>query len=263
MDWGWIARLFDPYERQARIAPALLVCLPVIVTAGAWFPAGFAGAQLASGSIVAYLGIAILATFARDAGKRVEPTLFKSWGGMPTTLLLRHRDSAVDATTKQRIHALLGARIPGIRFPSAEEEAHSPEAADQVYASATAWLRERTRDTKKFPLVLAENIGYGFRRNTFGVRRFALWVTLGILLLNAIGVAGTAGPNLTQLSAATIAAILITVALLLFWFGLVRASWVKEAAFAYAHRLLAACDSPFLAESTDAKARTKPAVVKR
>lgn len=259
MDWGWIARLFDPYERQARIAPALLVCLPVIVTAGAWFPAAFTGAQLASGSIVAYLGIAILATFARDAGKRVEPALFNSWGGTPTTLLLRHRDSTLDATTKQRIQAVLGARIPGIHLPSAAEEARSPEAADDVYASAIAWLRERTRETKKFPLVLAENIGYGFRRNTFGVRRPALSVALGALVLNIIGVAWTIGPNLSQLSATTIAAILITVALLMFWFGLVREPWVKEAAFAYAHRLLAACDSPFLTESANAKVRTKPA----
>lgn len=257
MDWGWIARLFDPYERQARIAPALLMSLPVIVTAGAWFPAVFAGAQLASGSIAAYLGIAIIATLARDAGKRVEPTLFKSWGGTPTTLLLRHLDSTLDVTTKLRIHALLGARVPGIHLPTAEDEARSPEAADEVYASAIAWLRERTREAKKFPLVLTENIGYGFRRNTFGIRGAALWVTMGTLALNIISVGWTVGLNLSQVSAPKVLAIGIAVALLAFWIGLVRESWVKEAAFAYAHRLLAACDSPFLAENASPKARTK------
>ena len=257
MDWGWIARLFDPYERQARIAPALLMCLPVIVTAGAWFPAVFAGAQLACGSVAAYLGIAIIATFARDAGKRVEPTLFKSWGGTPTTVLLRHRDSTLDATTKQRFHALLGARMPGIHLPLVEDEARSPEAADDVYASAIAWLRERTRDSKKFPLVLAENIGYGFRRNTFGIRGSALWVALGTLALNIVGVVSTIGLNLSQVSAPRTLAIIFAVALLVFWIGLVRESWVKEAAFAYAHRLLATCDSPFVAENASPKARTK------
>jgi hypothetical protein len=32
------------------------------------------------------------------------------------------------------------------------------------------WLRENTRDAKKFPLVSGENINYGFHRNLLGLR---------------------------------------------------------------------------------------------
>lgn len=257
MDWGWIARLFDPYERQARIVPALLLCLPAIVTVAAWLPVELVGVQLTSAAGVAYLGIAILATVARDAGKRIEPALYKAWRGVPTTQLLRHRgESMLDATTRQRIHSFLGAHVPGVRLPSAEEEKQFPEAADDVYSSVVSWLREQTRDAKKFPLVLAENIGYGFRRNAFGVRRLAIWVASTSLVLNILAVVWAVGVKQSQLSAVQIASTVLTAAMLLFWVGLVRESWVKEAAFAYAYRLLAACDSAHLVADTGAGTRT-------
>jgi hypothetical protein len=48
--------------------------------------------------------------------------------------------------------------------------------------SAAVWLREHTRDTKKFHILFDENMTYGARRNLLGLKWYAL-------VLNAIVVA--------------------------------------------------------------------------
>ncbi len=56
---------------------------------------------------------------------------------------------------------------------------------DNVHAQAKRlynYLRENTRDKEKFGLVYAELIGYGFRRNLWGMKK--LGVTLSIMIWN-------------------------------------------------------------------------------
>jgi hypothetical protein len=66
--------------------------------------------------------------------------------------------------------------------PTAEQEADDQAAADTFYEACGTWLRANTRDAKKFPLLFGENVGYGFRRNLFGLK----WTAL---VLNVIVVA--------------------------------------------------------------------------
>ena len=47
----------------------------------------------------------LMAEIGRDRGSGNQPHLFALWGGMPTTAMLRHRDSPFDETTLAKLHA--------------------------------------------------------------------------------------------------------------------------------------------------------------
>ena len=74
----------------------------------------------------------------------MEETLVKEWGGMPTTIALRHRDTFLDSISKQRYHAVIVAKL-GIVMPTVQEEIADPAKADDIYIRATRRLRELTR----------------------------------------------------------------------------------------------------------------------
>ncbi len=243
MDWAWLTKTFDHYERLARIAPALIVVLPLILVVNALSPEIFVGNGVFSAGIVAYLGIALMVTVVRDAGRKVELTLYKEWGGAPTTQLLRHSNKNLESQTKRRFHSFLQSKIPGLVLPNAEEEKRHPEKADEAYASAVTWLRENTRDTKKHSLVFVENCGYGFRRNLFGIKRIGLGLSFLSLVVSVGAGMNISGLDISDFPTAVLISIIVSIILFGFWLLLARASWVREAAFAYAYRLLAACDS--------------------
>lgn len=104
---SWASLVTDPYERAARLYPALLALLPmlvVIVTTSVFGKPMTTQLLALSGACgVTYL----LANISRMLGKAQESRLFDAWGGTPTTQLLRHRNTLIDAHTKQRYHAFL------------------------------------------------------------------------------------------------------------------------------------------------------------
>ena len=242
MDWNWLIKTFDPYERQARIIPALIVVLPLILVINALTPEIFSGSGLFFTAIGIYLGIALMATIVRDSGRRVEQTLFKEWGGIPTTQLLQHKDTNIEVQTKQRYHKFLQSHITDLVLPNAEEEKNHPDKANDAYASAVSWLREQTRDTKIFSLVFAENCSYGFRRNLFGMKQMGIVLSILSFIVSISTILDTSGIDTSSLSSSILLSIAVSLILLLYWFLIVKSSWVKEARFAYAYRLLAACD---------------------
>jgi hypothetical protein len=226
----------DNYGRRARLQPALLTALPIALAVFAWFPPDFKWATL--WSLLSYAGgTALLAQVARDRGRNKQADLFTTWGGKPTTCRLRHRDTD-NAVLLARRHSQLQRLLPDLQFPNAEEEAADPRRADAIYESATAFLLERTRDQKKFPLVFEENCNYGFRRNLWGLRPAGIIVTLGGVAALLLGLAMqriTFGPT-------ALAAGIVDVALLCGWLFLVTPQWVRLPADAYAERLLAATE---------------------
>ena len=170
---GILSSLFDPYDRKARAAPALLCGLPLFVSVALLAPeVGTTWATV--GGIVLYCGGAtLLAQIGRDRGKVQEPRLYESWGGKPSLAMLRHRDSRLDPSTKERYRAFLGRTVPGLTLVSPDEERRSPEEADHGYESANSWLLAQTRDRERFGLLFRENINYGFRRNVWALRPWA------------------------------------------------------------------------------------------
>jgi hypothetical protein len=168
----------DAYTMRARLVPAVIAGAPAFAFAAifvSWGKLGFT--HLIAGTALTVL-FAVFADVARRRGKAIEPALIGKMGGLPTTVTLRHRDETYDPDTKVGFHAFSAAKL-NRPAPSMEEEVADPDAADNYYARGATWIRENTRDTKKFDILFNENISYGFRRNLFGLK-------LPGFLLNAV-----------------------------------------------------------------------------
>jgi hypothetical protein len=184
-----------------------------------------------------------LADLARRKGKRIEPRLYEKWGGKPTTIMLRHRDTALDAGTKGQYHQFLAGKV-GAHCPTAADEQTRLADSDAFYERCGSWLRENTRDTKKFKLLFDENVTYGFRRNLFALRYPALLIDAAILVgcgiafwqRGAFGIDDPMGAKLTF-----IGGFAIFHAAYIFYSATEQG--VREAAQQYARQLLLCCET--------------------
>ena len=229
--------MLDRYTLQARLIPGILVILPAGVSLSGWLPGWRASLPLVG---VVWLACAVLlAQLSRGRGKRIQSYLYSLWGGPPSTRKLRHRDSDLGQATLEILHARLSSSL-GIRLPTAEQEAGDPQAADEAYALAVRSLRELTRDPNAFPLIHAENINYGFRRNLYGMKPAGIMVGIISLCLSLIVVWECESD--TRASTAW-SGIVVAVVALAFWLLVVRPSWVRVVADEYADRLLGAVEA--------------------
>jgi hypothetical protein len=213
--------------------------LPVTLGVIAWFPDRFIGWGILVGVLSGSGAYVLLAQLARDNGKRKEKQLVNSWGGMPTTRQLRHRDSAFDWVTLARYHSYLASKV-GISSPTKPEEEADPKSADDVYESYIHYLREATRDKTKFPLVFSENVNYGFRRNLWGMKPAAILLALGGVSAGVARITFSLLMN-EPVSASAALATALCILSLVWWCLRVTSGWVRLAADAYADRLLGAC----------------------
>ena len=242
-----IGSILDPYDRKARLYPALLVMLVPLIVATLVAPvfssqlAGLASLAIALG------GLMLLSSLGREWGKRKEPKLFESWGGTPTTLMLLRATSQLDQLTLDRYRKVLEGKVSGLQFPDAASEASDPAKVAAICESAVKWLREATRDTKKFALVFAENTNYGFRRNLLGVKPLALVMCVLTLAATALHAWLSTAGNLSAVTPQSWSAVVVACIGLVVWGVVINADFVKTTAFAYATALLATCDSPTLA----------------
>jgi len=231
--------LIDEYSIKARQVPALVAIAPMVFAVYALFPELQSAWGALGGVLTTLGGPAALAYVARGYGKRLEPDLFKSWGGKPTTTMLRWSDDCISTDTKRRYHKTL--RAAGVVLPSADDEANDPVAADAKYESAGEWMLRKSRDTKKYPFVFTQNINYGFARNLLGLRPLGL----SAAAVCSLAQFSLAGWDLIQKSDVSVflgISIAISVAGTSFWLLAVRPGWVQSAAVAYSRALLEICD---------------------
>lgn len=262
-DWFAKASLvLDPYERQARLFPALLCVLPLMVMCIALYPN-----QLISlkglGGLVGCVGLMyLLADFARGQGRKHEARLWASWGGAPSVQVLRHRDHVFDPVSKSIYHNFLGKKLK-IAMPSKETEATDPDLADAAYAAAGNWLRSATRDKKKFNLLYRDNVTYGYRRNGYGLRWVGVVVSLAVLVWVGFreGFSSwwqrldTAATPESLLSAGEVVTGGVAIVMIFIWQFNFSESRVRDAAFSYARQLILCCESlPGRLQTTKAKA---------
>ncbi len=235
-----LKKFTDPYERKARLYPALLAALPVIVLIALYTDWLTFGVENALYITVAAAGLFWLTGKIRDLGKAVENRLVTKWEGMPSVTLLRHRDSVLDRYTTQRYHKA-AAVLADVSLPDPTEEESDPTDADERYRAVTTALLSKTRDTSKYPLLFKENINYGFWRNLRGVKPIACalaaaLVAFGLWLDRAL-VMDLQPPEGTE-RVAVVAGIMM----LFGWFTTVTDEAVRRAAQNYAQRLLEALD---------------------
>lgn len=120
-------------------------------------------------------------------------------------------------------------------MPTPEQEAADPAGADTIYETGVTALRALTEEDK---LVVKENIAYGFRRNLWGRKSYGIAVALVVLAISVASlIAAAIGHSLGTWPAAAAAAAFAALALLL-WLAMVNENWVREAAEAYAERLM-------------------------
>ena len=117
----------DRYTWGARVLPVYLTAAPAMLAVAATLPEGL-NLALAGASGIVFLPLSyFMSQVASDFGKRLEPALWDSWDGPPTTRFLRHDNEEFNPATRARIHAQL--RALGLGVPTAEEEKASRERA--------------------------------------------------------------------------------------------------------------------------------------
>jgi hypothetical protein len=242
-----LERVLDPYERKARLTPALLTLAPVLGVLVSLYGVKPELGTASVGILTTFGFLYVLASIARELGKRIEDRLFASWGGKPTTLILRHADHTLDPLTKARYHAFLSQRI-GVPFPTVEQEQRDPNSADHCYAAGAKWLLDQTRDVRMFALLFKENIAYGFRRNCLGLKPYALLLAAASLVwvlvkIEAIASDGIHVDALTHASPEVWAAIAGSTIAMAVWLFFFTKRTVRTAAFSYADTLLRSCDT--------------------
>lgn len=227
----------DKYSLKARLYPAFIVLLPAFVVSLYYITDFEKYYHYATALVSVGLFTYLLAQLGRDKGKIKESKLFEFWGGKPTTLILRHSDNTIDKVTKRRYHKFLNDKIEGINIPTPDEEQNDNKFADQVYESCTKFLISKTRDTKKFPLIFKENISYGFRRNLWGMKYWALVIISILIIIHFYFITNGFKTKIT-LQNKDIFLFIFFGLVLLFWFFIVTKNWIKLTAYAYAERLI-------------------------
>jgi hypothetical protein len=253
LKWSLSSLGFDAYERRARLYPSLIAAFPAVVVPMVLLPhVMFEHYSRSLFALFAYVGLFyLLANLARSEGKRIEPRLLEMWDGWPTTVMLRHRDHAIDPHTKKRYHEALAKIARDVTLPSSAKERQNPIRADEAYRSATKKLLESRRG-EKYRLVHSENAEYGFRRNMLGLKPWAigLLVAVGFSLILVWWLRYRLAPIsanlvLNDLQQRWRVYLLFAGDLtgLLFWIAYVRPNWVHGAAVDYAHALFRTLES--------------------
>lgn len=248
-NWG------DSYDRVARLYPGLLTILPILVFLVCVYGSDHPVLVTTVTLLVACGGPLFLSRIARDLGKSLEEGLNSKWGGKPVTILLRHRDTTIDSLTKKKYHRMIGRGIAK-SAPTNALEARKPDQADVFYRAGTAWLISQTQDIKRHPLLFRENKHYGFQRNLRGLKWVAIPIALITLIISAFHLYVVSGANadlhqfLRSASLVHILPLAFSGVMLLCWIFFVTENSVRRAGFAYADRLVRACDVLFTSENS-------------
>lgn len=229
-----LSELFDQYSLRARLYPGLLAVLPVTSLIVIVWDASL-GEKIAPILVTAGAPF-LLAQIVRARGKKLEISLVETWGGLPTTIMLRDSASG-NRVLRERRRTQLGS-VVGEPLPSRADEIADPAAADSRYETHVRVLISRVRDKPDlYPRVHEENINYGFRRNLLGLRRVSLML-IGLSLVADV-VAFIARVDVVQV----LVALAVQLALATAWIFVVNSDWVKDAGESYAERLFDALET--------------------
>src|SRR5262249_16846999 len=146
---------------------------------------------IAAGSI-AFIILAALPfvaiRIARAAGRARQGALYAAWGGIPTTAMLRYRDTRINPQTKRIFRERLGRLGASFPIPEEDEEQRDPAGADIKIGAAMDEICKRAK-AKGIKAVHRENINYGAARNAYGLKPFGLATCLISVAILAIIVA--------------------------------------------------------------------------
>jgi len=238
-----LPNVFDSYSRRARLFPALVAGASLVVAAFVLAPLQNLGLPQLGAGLFSGVLVYVLADLARRRGKRLEHRLYTEWGGKPSTAMLRHADERLDAGSKASYLKFLASKI-GAAAPTPQDEANDAAKCDAYYERCGNWLRENTRETKKFKLLFDENVAYGYRRNLLGLKWHGL--IIDALIAAAFAAAFWRWLPLDPENGLTVkVGVVGGFAFLhaLFMLFIVTKASVREAAVTYARQLLLCCET--------------------
>ncbi|MEX6588251.1 hypothetical protein [Paraclostridium bifermentans] len=180
----FLSKYFDDFNLKARFMPSIVILLPMIPYS---ILNGIVDKDALEGNVInSMFFIALVLWFSnvgRDRGKRKEGILFKKWGGMPTTTLLRLSDKTLAMNSKLRYHKILNDQIDNLNLPLTLADENNCVDCTDKYDAAVDWLRNNANSNRKeFPLVYEELKSYNFSRNLYGLK------SLGLLLYLILGI---------------------------------------------------------------------------
>jgi hypothetical protein len=197
--------------------------------------------MIATGALLVLLFA--LADFARKQGLRIEPSIYKEMGGRPSVSMFRRDDNTIDQQAKDQYRHFLAGKL-GRAAPTAGEEAADQGAADSFYEQGGIWLRDSTRDAKKFPILFSELVSYGFRRNLRGLKWPALMVNLIVVAICVFVLWQRHSFDMNDDLILRITVVLIVAAIHATYFALaVTKEGVKQAAKRYGRELILCCQT--------------------
>jgi hypothetical protein len=213
----------DDYNFETLVVPAMVIALPVMVVLAlfglniSWL-VGFA----ILGIQVLLFPLWLMASWIRDAGKKLEARLFADGQPTHTSLRLANGSSYDLQTRRQRLEA-----VAGVKLATLHQERANPAEADAKIRDAMAVAREKMRDPMKFKLLRRELKSYGFWRNIAGCRTLGL-LTTGVCVLLSIGAI-----LLSTSIKLPVAALACAAAMFLYWLLVVSDEKVIQAAERY------------------------------
>jgi 4-amino-4-deoxy-L-arabinose transferase-like glycosyltransferase len=236
-------KFLDAYTVRARLFPAVIAAAPALAAIAlliSWNKIALSNA-IATGALLVVLYA--LADFARKQGKKIEPGLYAEMGGMPSIVMLRYGDPSLTEGEKQRYRTFLGEQITQ-PVPSQEAEKANVQAGDSFYVQCGTWLRDKTRDAKKFSILFNENVAYGFRRNLFALKWPALVLNVLVVLV-CVGLVWWRWPidMEDELTTRIIVVLVVAAVHALYIAFVVTKKAVIEAARTYARQLILSCET--------------------
>jgi hypothetical protein len=169
----------DYYELKARVAPAIFLSVPVLLTLWSCFKEEFTGLSDIFKGIISLVIIYVFSIIVRASRKKIEPELWESWGGAPSIQIVSWKNEIIGNELKelylQAVREKL--RLPA---PTKEEEEADPIRAADLNKQAFKRIQGIIRQKDKDGLWSIANADYGFARNLLGSRM--LWFIISAVM---------------------------------------------------------------------------------
>jgi hypothetical protein len=193
-------KFLDEYELKARIAPGLILALPILVDAVYVAPFLNRWPIFAAGSVCSLALIYGLGYLVRARGQAVEASLWKKWGGPPSTRVMRYRDTSFGSEVKDSIHKAVANEF-GLVLMGPSDEKKNPKQAESLIKDAFSRLRQFLRQHDAAGLWQKSNVEYGFCRNMIGCREIWVIISFGAVVFSCVHAAQTGNSIINVASA--------------------------------------------------------------
>jgi len=250
-----VLKIFDAYSLRARLFPAIIAAAPALAALTLLISWKSFELSNAIASIAILVLLFAIADLARARGRAIESGLYDQQGGKPSIVMFRRNDPTIDDALKERYRQFLAGKL-GVTAPTATQEQADQATADAFYEQCGVWLRQHTRDTKKFHLLFGENANYGFRRNLFGVRWLAIVLNLIVVVICLLLLWWSGWNRAAPLVQRTIVVLLIAVVHAIYVMTFVRRATVNDASRAYGREMILSCEA-FLKDGQPTKPKSQ------